>query len=228
MSKQGIVQLFRPAHKVPDTVWSSETPLNLKPRFITLFFLVLGLWIFGTGEAILIGAGIGVSPWTVLAQGITEQTGFTVGISTFIVGVLVLLFWIPLRELPGIGTILNIILISMAIIIMTVLTYLKTIDVMNPYIPEQTEMIPAIFQAGIGIIFVGIGSAFYLTANLGPGPRDGWMTGIQKRTDWPISRVRIGIEILGGNFGIGTIMFALGIGPIVAVCLGIVARWTKL
>ena len=146
MSLKSILALIRPAHKVPDTVWSSETPLNLKPRFITLFFLVLGLWIFGTGEAILIGAGIGVSPWTVLAQGITEQTGFTVGISTFIVGVLVLLFWIPLRELPGIGTILNIILISMAI------------DVMNPYIPEQTEMIPAIFQATIGIIFVGIGN----------------------------------------------------------------------
>jgi hypothetical protein len=223
LSLKSILALIRPAHKVPDTVWSSETPLNLKPRFITLFFLVLGLWIFGTGEAILIGAGIGVSPWTVLAQGITEQTGFTVGISTFIVGVLVLLFWIPLRELPGIGTILNIILISMAI------------DVMNPYIPEQTEMIPAIFQATIGIIFVGIGSAFYLTANLGPGPRDGWMTGIQKKTNWPIGRVRVGIEIivlstgilLGGTFGIGTIMFALGIGPIVAICLGITDNWSK-
>jgi uncharacterized membrane protein YczE len=218
------VQLFRPAHKVPNTVWSSETPLNLKPRFITLFFLVLGLWIFGTGEAILIGAGIGVSPWTVLAQGITEQTGFTVGISTFIVGVLVLLFWIPLKERPGIGTILNIILISMAI------------DVMEPFIPKQTETTLGMLQAAIGIIFVGIGSALYLTANLGPGPRDGWMTGIQKRTDWPIGRVRIGIEIvvlslgvlLGGIFGIGTIMFALGIGPVVAICLGIVARWTKL
>lgn len=218
------MQLFRPAHKVPNTLWSSETPLNLKPRFITLFFLVLGLWIFGTGEAILIGAGIGVSPWTVLAQGITEQTGFTVGISTFIVGVLVLLFWIPLKERPGIGTILNIILISMAI------------DVMEPFIPKQTETTLGMLQAAIGIIFVGIGSALYLTANLGPGPRDGWMTGIQKRTDWPIGRVRIGIEIvvlslgvlLGGIFGIGTIMFALGIGPVVAICLGIVARWTKL
>ena len=218
------MQLFRPAHKVPNTVWSSEKPLNLKPRFITLFFLVLGLWIFGTGEAILIGAGIGVSPWTVLAQGITEQTGFTVGISTFIVGVLVLLFWIPLKERPGIGTILNIILISMAI------------DVMEPFIPKQTETTLGMLQAAIGIIFVGIGSALYLTANLGPGPRDGWMTGIQKRTDWPIGRVRIGIEIvvlslgvlLGGIFGIGTIMFALGIGPVVAICLGIVARWTKL
>ena len=218
------MQLFRPAHKVPNTVWSSETPLKLKPRFITLFFLVLGLWIFGTGEAILIGAGIGVSPWTVLALGITEQTGFTVGISTFIVGVLVLLFWITLKERPGIGTILNIILISMAI------------DVMEPFIPKQTETTLGMLQAAIGIIFVGIGSALYLTANLGPGPRDGWMTGIQKRTDWPIGRVRIGIEIvvlslgvlLGGIFGIGTIMFALGIGPVVAICLGIVARWTKL
>jgi uncharacterized membrane protein YczE len=224
LSLKSILEFIRPAHKVPNTVWSSETPLNLKPRFITLFFLVLGLWIFGTGEAMLIGAGIGVSPWTVLAQGITEQTDFTVGMSTFIVGVLVLFFWIPLRELPGIGTILNIILISLAI------------DVMNPYIPEQTEMIPAIFQAASGIILVGIGSAFYLTANLGPGPRDGWMTGIQKRTDWPIGRVRIAIEILvlslgillGGIFGIGTIMFALGIGPIVAICLGIVERWAKL
>jgi uncharacterized membrane protein YczE len=221
---KSLLEFLRPAHKIPSTFWSSGTPLNLKPRFITIFFLVLGLWIFGTGEAILIGAEIGVSPWTVLAQGITEQTGFTVGISTFIVGISVLLFWIPLRELPGIGTILNIILISMAI------------DVMGPYVPEQTDRIPAIFQAAIGIIFVGIGSAFYLTANLGPGPRDGWMTGIQKRTDWPIGRVRIGIEIvvlslgvlLGGTFGIGTIMFALGIGPIVAICLGIVARWTKL
>ncbi|OIR22336.1 MAG: hypothetical protein BET99_04650 [Marine Group III euryarchaeote CG-Epi2] len=218
------MQLFRPAHKVPQTIWSSDRPLNVRPKLSTILALVLGLWIFGTGEAILIGAGIGVSPWTVLAQGISEQTSFTVGLSTFIVGVLVLLFWIPLREIPGIGTILNIILISMAI------------DVMGPHIPEQTEMIPAIFQASIGIIFVGIGSAFYLTANLGPGPRDGWMTGIQKKTDWPISRVRIGIEILvlslgislGGVFGIGTIMFALGIGPIVAICLGIVERWAKL
>jgi len=217
------VQLFRPAHKVPNTVWSSETPLNLKPRFITLFFLVLGLWIFGTGEAILIGAGIGVSPWTVLAQGITEQTGFTVGISTFIVGVLVLLFWIPLKERPGIGTILNIILISMAI------------DVMEPFIPKQTETTLGMLQAAIGIIFVGIGSALYLTANLGPGPRDGWMTGLQQKTGWPISRVRISIEItvlilgmaLGGTFGRGTIMFAIGVGPVVAMCLGVASHWNK-
>ncbi len=222
MSLKSVLAFVRPAHKVPKTVWSSETPLNFSPRFITLFFLVIGLWIFGTGEAILIGAGIGVSPWTVLAQGITEQTNFTVGMSTFIVGVLVLFFWIPLREMPGIGTILNIILISMSI------------DVMAPFIPDQTELFPAIIQSSVGIILVGIGSAFYLTANLGPGPRDGWMTGIQKRTNWPIGRVRVGIELLvlslgvllGGTFGIGTIMFAVGIGPILAVCLGIVEKWS--
>ena len=221
MSKQGLLQLFRPAHKVPKTIWSSDRPLNFKPRFFTLFILFLGLWIFGTGEAILVAAGIGVSPWTVLAQGISEQTSFTIGLSTFIVGVLVLLFWIPLREVPGIGTISNIILISISI------------DVMAPFIPDQTSLFPQIIQALIGVIFVAIGSAFYLTANLGPGPRDGWMTGIQKRTNWPIGRVRAGIELLvlsigvflGGTFGLGTVMFAIGIGPILAICLGIVRRW---
>jgi len=221
LSKLDLLQLFRPAHKIPKTVWSSEHPLNFKPKLSTLLALVSGLWIFGTGEALLIGAGIGVSPWTVLAQGITEQTQFTVGLSTFIVGVLVLFLWVPLREIPGIGTVSNIILISLSI------------DVMGPYIPVQTNILPQVIQAIAGVILVAIGSAFYLTANLGPGPRDGWMTGIQKRTNWPIGRVRAGIELLvlsigvflGGTFGLGTVMFAIGIGPTLAICLGIVRRW---
>ena len=128
--------------------------------------------------------------------------------------------WVPLRETPGIGTILNAILIAMAI------------DVMVPFLPEPAETGPAFIQTIIGVIVVGIGSGFYLTANLGPGPRDGWMTGIQRRTDWPIGRVRISIEILvlslgivlGGTFGIGTIIFAIGIGPVVAMSLGVVGR----
>ena len=222
LSLKSVFEIIRPAHKVPKTIWSSDTPLTLRPKPITFLFLVTGLWIFGTGEAIIIASGIGVSPWTVLAQGIGKQTGFTVGESTFIVSVLVLFMWIPFRETPGVGTILNVILIAMAI------------DVMAPFLPEPTEIGPALVQTIIGIIVVGIGSGFYLTANLGPGPRDGWMTGIQKRTDWPIGRVRIGIEIvvlifgyaLGGTFGLGTIMFAIGIGPAVAMCLGIVGRWS--
>ena len=221
MSRQDLLQLLRPAHKVPRTIWSSRHPLNFRPNFSTLLALVVGLWIFGTGEAVLIAAGIGVSPWTVLAQGITEQTSFTVGEATFIVSVCVLLLWIPLRETPGIGTILNTILIALSI------------DVMAPFIPEQENLPNAIIQSAFGVMMVGIGSALYLTANLGPGPRDGWMTGVQKKTNWPIGRVRVGIEIivlsigilLGGTFGLGTIMFALGIGPAVAISLGITERW---
>ena len=221
MSRQDLLQLLRPAHKVPRTIWSSRHPLNFRPNFSTLLALVVGLWIFGTGEAVLIAAGIGVSPWTVLAQGITEQTSFTVGEATFIVSVCVLLLWIPLRETPGIGTILNAILIALSI------------DVMAPFIPEQENLPNAIVQSAFGVMMVGIGSALYLTANLGPGPRDGWMTGVQKKTNWPIGRVRVGIEIivlsigilLGGTFGLGTIMFALGIGPVVAISLGITERW---
>ena len=223
MSLNSILEFIRPAHKVPHTIWSSDTPLTLKPRFVTLLFLISGLWIFGTGEAILIDAGIGVSPWTVLAQGISKQADLTVGMATFVVSVLVLFLWIPLRETPGIGTILNAILIAMSI------------DVMAPFITNQTDFIPQIIQASIGIILVGIGSALYLTANLGPGPRDGWMTGVQKKTNWPIGRVRVGIEIivlsigiaLGGIFGLGTVMFAIGIGPAISMSLGVVSNWEK-
>lgn len=223
MSKQGILQIFRPAHKVPQTIWSSDRPLNVRPKLSTILALVSGLWIFGTGEAILIDAGIGVSPWTVLAQGISKQVDWTVGMATFVVSFLVLFLWIPLRETPGIGTILNAILIAMSI------------DVMRPFIPDQTDIMPQIIQASIGIILVGVGSALYLTANLGPGPRDGWMTGVQKKTNWPIGRVRVGIEIivlsigvaLGGIFGLGTVMFAIGIGPAISMFLGITSNWEK-
>ena len=223
MSLKSLLDFIRPAHQVPHTVWSSDTPLTLKPRFVTLLFLISGLWIFGTGEAILIDAGIGVSPWTVLAQGISKQADLTVGMATFVVSVLVLFLWIPLRETPGIGTILNAVLVAMSI------------DVMAPFIPNQTDFIPQIIQAMVGIILVGIGSALYLTANLGPGPRDGWMTGVQKKTNWPIGRVRVGIEIivlsigiaLGGTFGLGTIMFAIGIGPAISMSLGVVSNWEK-
>ena len=223
MSRQDLLQLLRPAHKVPRTIWSSRHPLNFRPKFSTLLALVLGLWIFGTGEAVLIDAGIGVSPWTVLAQGISKQADLTVGMATFVVSVLVLFLWIPLREIPGIGTVLNAILIAISI------------DVMAPFIPEQTNFVPQIIQASIGVILVGIGSALYLTANLGPGPRDGWMTGVQKKTNWPIGRVRVGIEIivlsigilLGGTFGLGTIMFAIGIGPVISISLGVVSNWEK-
>jgi|TARA_B100001142_G_scaffold297686_1_gene320232 hypothetical protein len=213
--------LLKPAKKVPDTSWSSPDPMSLKPKISTLTILIIGLWIFGTGDAIIVAAGLGVAPWTVLAQGIAEQINWTLGQTTFLVSVIVLFLWIPIKERPGLGTILNAVLIALAI------------DVMMPYLPNPDSYIFQMIQVLIGTIFVGIGSGLYLTANLGPGPRDGWMTGIQRITNIPIARVRASIEIivlflgyyLGGTLGIGTIIFALLIGHIVAISLQLTGRF---
>ena len=211
--------MFKLAKKVPTTTWSSDDPMSAKPKPKTLVILVIGLWIFGTGDAVIIAAGLGVAPWTVLAQGIAQTPAlsidWTIGEATFFISVIVLFLWIPLKERPGIGTILNAILIAAAI------------DIMEPKLPHPQDPLFQVIQVLIGTILVGIGSGFYLTANLGPGPRDGWMTGIQRITKVPIGRVRTIIEIivlvigwqLGGIFGIGTIIFAFLIGPIVALFL---------
>ncbi|MBU04061.1 MAG: hypothetical protein CMA58_03670 [Euryarchaeota archaeon] len=212
--------LLKPAKKVPSTNWSSSDPMSLKPKISTMIILILGLWIFGTGDAIIVAAGLGVAPWTVLAQGISEQINWTLGQTTFLVSVIVLFLWIPIKERPGLGTILNAILIALAI------------DVMLPYLPTPDIYFLQILQVLIGTIFVGIGSGLYLTANLGPGPRDGWMTGIQRITNVPIAKVRASIEIivlllgyyLGGTVGLGTVIFALFIGHIVAICLQITKK----
>jgi len=194
--------------------------MSTKPKFNTLIILVIGLWIFGTGDAVIIAAGLGVAPWTVLAQGIGIQFDWTIGQATFFISVIVLFLWIPLKEKPGVGTILNAILIAAAI------------DVMEPYLPHPEQQIYQFIQVLLGTILVGIGSGFYLTANLGPGPRDGWMTGLQRITNIPIGRVRTTIEIialligwkLGGVFGFGTIIFAILIGPVVALFLQLTDR----
>jgi hypothetical protein len=196
--------------------------MTLMPPVRTLLILIAGLWIFGTGDAILIAAGIGNTPWTVLAEGIALNIGWSVGRATFLVSVLVLLLWIPLREKPGIGTILNTIFIAAAI------------EVMVPRLPTPESQALAIAQVLLGVLLIGIGSGIYLTANLGPGPRDGWMTGLQKVSGIPIARVRgvievsvllIGWQVLGGRFGVGTILFAVLIGPVVAICLNLAGRF---
>ncbi len=218
------IKAFSLAKKVPTTTWSSPDPMATKPELKTLVILIIGLWIFGTGDAAIIAAGIGVTPWTVLAQGIGIQLDWTIGQATFLVSVIVLFLWIPLREKPGVGTILNAILIAAAI------------DIMEPRLPHPHEQINQLFQVLLGTILVGVGSGFYLTANLGPGPRDGWMTGIQRITNIPIGRVRTTIELivlligwrLGGIFGAGTIIFAILIGPVVALFLQLTDKiWGK-
>ena len=197
---------------IPIVLWSSSYPLNYKPRLKTVFYLVLGLFLFGLGDAIIIGSGAGVSPWTVLAQGISNSTNWTIGFSTFIVSLSVLILWLPLRQQPGMGTILNLFIIA------------GTIDLTLPYLPSPTEYPNQVLQAAIGIMTIGLGSGFYLTANLGPGPRDGLMVGLQRITELPLITVRTALELMvvttgwlmGGLVGLGTIMFVFGIGPAVA------------
>jgi uncharacterized protein len=201
---------------IPFLSWSSDKPYNLKPKFFTLLYLIFGLILFGLGETILITASQGVSPWTVLAQGISQNTNFSVGISTFIISITALVLWLPLKERPGIGTILNAIIISLVL------------DYSYPYLPKPNILIYQLLQSCFGVLIVGLGSGFYLIANLGPGPRDGLMTGLQKFTKFPISIVRTSLEIfaiivgwkLGGTVGIGTIIFAVFIGP--SVSFGII------
>ena len=209
--------------KIPVLSWSSVDILNLKPKSITLIYLILGLILFGLGETLLITAGVGVSPWTVLAQGISFKTGYSIGLTTFFVSIGVLCLWIPLRQKPGVGTILNTIIVSIVI------------DVSLPYLPAPELLVFQILQVIIGVVIVGLGSGFYLIANLGPGSRDGLMTGLQKKTNLPISLIRAILEIsavtvgwyLGGIVGIGTIVFALAIGPFVSAGLFFVGRYIK-
>lgn len=201
--------------EVPKLFWSSPKALTFKPSLVSLAFLVVGLFLFGLGEALIVSASVGVSPWTVFAQGVSRITGWDIGLSTFLISVSVLACWIPLRQSPGFGTVLN------AVIIALVFTYVL------PHLPEFGSVAMRIGVAVMGLLITGFGGALYLISNLGPGPRDGLMTGLQSITQLPIAWVRSAIELavicigwtLGGNVGFGTVMFALGIGPSVAVSM---------
>ena len=210
-----IFKIFRLIKNIPKTSCSSKNPLNIKPKIKTLLFLIFGLFLFGIGETLLLATGAGVSPWTVLAEGISVYTSYSIGICTFWMSLSVLLFWIPLKQKPGIGTILNAIIIALVF------------DFALPYLPNPEIYAFKLLQIIIGVLITGLGSGFYLIANLGPGPRDGLMTGVQRLTGKPIALIRAIIEVsavflgwlLGGTAGLGTIIFALGIGPAVAVGL---------
>jgi uncharacterized protein len=194
-----------------------------KARPKTFFYLMLGNWLYGTGEAILIKADIGQSPGTVLAQGIQNITGDTIGWTSFYISIGVMFLWIPLKNKVGIGTVLNIIFVSVAI------------DVMMPVFPSPDSYGVSVVMVIIGILVIGLGSAFYIPSNLGPGPRDGLMTGLHYRTGIPIGRVRFVIEavfllagwLLGGSVGLGTVLVTVLVGEVVAIFFGIVSRVSK-
>ena len=212
--------MFLSIKNVPKVSWSSDKPLNIKPKITTFFFLCFGLILFGLGEGLLIVSAAGASPWSVLAQGIYLNVGFSVGIITILISAGVLILWIPLKQKLGIGTILNAIIIGLMI------------DVCIKFVPTPENYISQLSLALIAVLTVGLGGGIYLVANLGSGPRDGLMIGLQKKTNFPIASVRAFLEItvmsigwyLGGTVGVGTLLFAFGIGPAVALGLYIVGK----
>ena len=212
--------MFLSIKNVPKVSWSSDKPFNLKPKISTSFFLCFGLILFGLGEGLLIVSAAGASPWSVLAQGIFLNVGFSIGLITILISVVVLIFWLPLNQKPGIGTILNALIIGIMI------------DVCIKFVPTPESLIFQILLALLAVLTVGLGGGIYLIANLGAGPRDGLMIGLQKKTNLPIAAVRAFLEItvmsigwyLGGTVGVGTLLFAFGIGPAVALGLYIVGK----
>jgi uncharacterized protein len=218
-------RLLKPSKTIPVTPWRANTTWGLItapyaiPRMMVLIF---GLMIFGIGEAFLIVTSLGNSPWVVLSEGISLNSSLNIGESTFLVSVVVLLLWIPLRQKPGFGTLANIVVIA------------ASIELGLLIIPTVENVYVKYFYVLFGIALVGIGSALYITCGLGTGPRDGLMTGLHYKTGVRVGRVRLGIEIvalsvgaiLGGSLGVGTALFALLIGQSVAISLGVLGRLT--
>ena len=212
--------MFLKIKKIPKVNWSSKKTYNFKPRFSTLFFCCFGLMLFGLGEGLLIVSFTGASPWSVLAQGISLNVNLSIGMITFLISISVLILWIPLGQKLGMATILNALIIAIMI------------DLCIKFVPTPSNYINQLILAVISVTTVGIGGGIYLVANLGAGPRDGLMVSLQKLTNFPIAAVRATLEIsvvsvgwyLGGTVGIGTILFAFGIGPCVALGLFLVNR----
>ena len=212
--------MFLKIKNIPKLSWSSDKPLNLKPKISTFFYLCFGLTLFGLGEGLLIVSASGASPWSVLAQGLFLNIGFSVGLISIFISLVVLLLWFPLKQKIGIGTILNALIIGLMI------------DVCLRHVATPESYINQIILGAVAVTIVGLGGGIYLVANLGAGPRDGLMIGLQKKTNLPIALVRGTLEItvmsvgwyLGGTVGVGTLLFAFGIGPCVALSLFLVNR----
>ena len=172
--------------------------------------LVAGLALYGTSMAMQIRATLGVNPWDALHQGLTTHLPLSFGLATAITGVVVLLLWFPLRQRPGIGTVANVVVIAVSV------------DAALALLPAPEGLPARVALLVGGVVLNGVASAAYIGARLGPGPRDGLMTGLAARTGWSIRLVRTGIEVtvlsvgwlLGGTVGVGTVLYALAIGPL--------------
>ena len=217
---------LRPSKTIPSTSWRADTTwglINGNQSLQRFLILIFGLTLFGIGEAFLVVTSLGNSPWVVLSEGISLNSNLNIGQATFFVSLMVLFFWIPLKQKPGFGTLANMVVIAAAIELGLLI------------IPEVNNLALKVFYVLFGILLVGIGSALYITCGLGTGPRDGLMTGLHYRTGVRVGRVRLGIEVvalttgalLGGSLGVGTALFALLIGQSVAISLGVLGRLTS-
>lgn len=179
--------------------------------------LLLGLIGYGFSMAVMVRAGLGLDPWDVFHQGLSRKTGMTIGVASAVVGVAVLCAWIPLRNRPGIGTVANVIVIAV------------TVDTGLAILPTPTSLPVRIAMMVGAVVLNAISTVLYIGAGLGPGPRDGLMTGLVVRTGLSVRLVRTSIEatvlavgwLLGGTVGVGTVLYAFGIGPLVQFCVRI-------
>ncbi|MEU6686614.1 hypothetical protein [Streptomyces sp. NPDC046832] len=184
-----------------------STREGLARRLVQLY---AGLALYGASSALLVRSGLGLEPWNVLHQGLAELTGLSIGVVLTLVGAVVLLAWIPLRQRPGLGTVSNVLVIGMAM------------DATLALVPDAHGMVPRVTLMLSGIVLNGAATGLYIAARFGPGPRDGIMTGLNQLTGVSIRLVRTGIEFtvvatgfaLGGTVGIGTLLYALAIGPL--------------
>ncbi|MFC8227796.1 YitT family protein [Streptomyces sp. NPDC057287] len=175
-----------------------------------LTHLYVGLALYGASSALLVRAGLGLEPWGVLHQGLSERAGISIGVVSIIVGAVVLLLWIPIRQRPGLGTVSNVFAVGVAM------------DGTLALIPDVHGLGAQIPLMAAGIVLNGVATGLYISARFGPGPRDGLMTGLNRLTGRSIRVVRTAIEVavvltgflLGGSLGVGTVLYALAIGPL--------------
>jgi uncharacterized membrane protein YczE len=220
MNLRGLSEFVKPHRTVPNLPWTGAHGWDLSIKRVLI--VIFGLAAFGLGDALIIESGLGNTPWSVLAQGISLKTGLTIGTTTLLISVIVLLSWIPLHVRLGFATIANILVIA------------TFIEIGTRAFPLQDGILAGLIYVIVGIVMVGAGSALYITCGLGKGPRDGMMTGLHNRTGVRVGRVRLGIEVvvsilgalLGGTLGIGTLLFALFIGQSLAISFGALARLT--
>jgi uncharacterized membrane protein YczE len=200
--------MARSGHGFLTSRWPGRLPRRLSQ-------LYAGLWLYGVSMALLVRSRLGVIPWDVLHQGLARQLGCSLGTVTIIVGAIVLLGWVPLRQLPGLGTVSNVVVVGLAV------------DATLALVPSPALLAVRVLFAVGGVALNGLATAAYIGVNLGPGPRDGLMTGLVRRSGGSVRLVRTGIELtvvavgwpLGGTLGVATVLYAIAIGPLVQVLL---------